>query len=184
MLLNKYIFLLFSITFTSQVMVAMQSQDLMPRLVPSLVSQELMKRVGNGFVFILDPDDSELPSHLREKAKIYYAALAAIDYPTTISVELLQKILLHPDVMEALLYAAGQGRSNSRNDFIRALFTEAAKTGNTNALQFFINKGIKINEAKRYGENALDWAIRFGQEEAKNLLIQNGAQPTQKNNIQ
>ena len=142
----------------------MQSSSLIPYFVPSADARELLCFTGVG-----------------EKMELYLHAWQWKDYPLSMSKELERRVILHLDVMEALLFATTQ-RYNSRNDYIRVFFTAAAGLGNLSALQFFLEKGIKLNEV-RYGvfdENALDWAIKNGQAEAAMLLLQHGAKPVLK----
>ena len=55
-------------------------------------------------------------------------------------------------------------------------FIEAAKKGDIERLQYFIDKGVDINVINRYGMTALYEAIHYDRLEAVDVLLKNGAE--------
>ena len=178
----KFFFLIGVAILGNQTTIYAMQSPLMPLFEPSSAGQAIMGKGTpvQGLLVMSDPNDVNLPKEFREKLELFRAALMQQDYPSTMESTLEKKILSHIDVMEAILTRSAYCRPDSRNEYIRALFIKAAQVGNIDALIFFIDKGVKINEI-RYGwndENALDWAIRKNHEEAKKLLLLHGAKPT------
>lgn len=156
-----------------------QVPDLMPKFVPSLQALTIMNIIGNAQIYLLYiPGEEKLPISLQKKIALYRAALNKKDL---LDFDLTLQIINHPDVMEAALTALQEIRS-VRNDMIKNFFEVAIIEGNMNALRFFINKGIKINQIKfsPFNHTPLDLAIENNQEEVERLLIQHGAQRTKK----
>lgn len=72
-------------------------------------------------------------------------------------------------------YANTASNAVNGSDEVIELFFSAAKVGNTEVLQEFLKHGFPIDVQDRSGYSALMMASYYGQKEAVNVLIQQGA---------
>lgn len=158
---------------------AMQQQDLMPRFKPDQSAQNLVQLVGDAFCYtVKDWWDSKINPEAKSKVELYRAALNHQDDPQSMPLEITEVLINHQEVMQAVLVGAEKSmRPTCRNDFIAHFCYTAARTGNLDAVKFFIQRGAKI-DAIKWGtlqDTPLQAAIQNGHEAVKEFLLKNGA---------